>query len=193
MKSNRNCTRSIHIPEYLHVLRHTGRKVLHRPRAQYRVLIGGRLVRIVARRQYKAGLRLVHTRPRQIAVLQARALYVDDALRPDGHLQDHAHGGVQLHRTEQHHVEVLQQRMRVELVQKVHNGVRVQRGRADDHVFLALGAMRRVRAAQLLAFHPREGQLLELEVRAGDARVGWESVICGEILQDRKLSKTTGF
>lgn len=155
-------SRDLNIPEYLHILRHTGREILHRPRSQNRVLVGGRFVRIVARGQYETGLRLVHASARQIAVLQARTLDVDDALRPNRHLQDHAHRGVQLHRAEQHHVKVLQQRMRVELIQEVHDGVCVQRGRTDDHVLFALGAMRRVATAQLLAFHPGEGELLEL-------------------------------
>lgn len=129
------------LPEYLHVLWHTGRKVLHRPRPKYRMLVGCRFVRIVPRGQYEACLRLVHSGSRQITVFQARTLDVDDALRPDRHLQDHSHRGVQLHGTEQHHVEILQQRMGVELVEKVHDRVGMQCGRADDYMLFALGTM----------------------------------------------------
>lgn len=68
-------------------------------------------------------------------------LNVDDALRPNGHLQDHPHRRVQLHGTEQHHIEVLQQGMGIELVEEVHYGVRMQGGGAHHHVLFALGAM----------------------------------------------------
>lgn len=68
-------------------------------------------------------------------------LYIDDSLRPYGHLQYHAHRGVQLHGTQQHHIEILQQWMRVELVEEVHDGVRMQCGRTDHHMLLALRSM----------------------------------------------------
>lgn len=97
-------------------------------------------------------------------------LYVDDALRPNGHLQYHSHRCVQLHGTEQHHIEVLQQGMRIELVQKVHYRIRVQRCRAYDYMLLALSTMRRVAAAQFLALHPSESQLLKLHMKAKGIR-----------------------
>lgn len=100
-------------------------------------------------------------------------LNVNDSLGPDGHLQYHPHRRVELHWAEQHHVVVLQQGMGVELVQEVHDGVGVQRRRADDHVLLALGPVGRVAAAQLLPFHPREGKLFELLTRErGEKRKG---------------------
>lgn len=60
----------------------------------------------------------------------------------------------------------LQQGVRVELVEEVHDGVGVQRGGAHHHVLLALRAVRRVRAAQLLPLHPREGELLQLQIKS---------------------------
>jgi len=52
--------------------------------------------------------------------------------------------------------------MGVELVEEVHDGIRVQGGGAYHHVLLTLGTMGTVAAAQLLALHPREGQLFKL-------------------------------
>ena len=58
--------------------------------------------------------------------------------------------------------------MRVEFVKEIHDGVGLE-GRAADHdVFFALRSMRRVRAAELLPFHPRERELLELWKRDAD-------------------------
>lgn len=55
--------------------------------------------------------------------------------------------------------------MRVEFVKEIHDGVGLE-GRAADHdVFFALSPVRRVGAAQLLPFHPRERELLELRKR----------------------------
>ena len=50
----------------------------------------------------------------------------------------------------------------VELVEEVHDAVGLQRRRDDHHVLLVLSAVTAVRAAHLLALHPRVRQLLEL-------------------------------
>jgi len=50
----------------------------------------------------------------------------------------------------------------VELVEEVHDAVGLQRRRDDYHVLLVLSAVTAVRAAHLLALHPRVRQLLEL-------------------------------
>jgi len=52
--------------------------------------------------------------------------------------------------------------MCIELIEKVHNGVRMQRGGTNNHVVLIRGSMRGIIATQFLALHPSEGQLLEL-------------------------------
>ena len=52
--------------------------------------------------------------------------------------------------------------MWVELIEEIHDGVCLQRGGADDDVFLRLGAMAAVRPALLLTLHPRVRQLLKL-------------------------------
>lgn len=61
------------------------------------------------------------------------------------------------------HLSNLQQGMGIELIQEVHDGVRLQRRAANYHVLLALRSVRRVRAAQLLPLHPRESQLFKLQ------------------------------
>lgn len=61
----------------------------------------------------------------------------------------------------------LQQGMRVEFVEEVHDRVCLERSAADHYVLLALGSVRRVRAAELLPFHPRVRQLLELQNHRG--------------------------
>ena len=58
--------------------------------------------------------------------------------------------------------------MGVELVEEVHDGVGVQRGGADDHVFLVGRPVGGVGAAQLLPLHPRVRQLLELKTKNRD-------------------------
>ena len=55
--------------------------------------------------------------------------------------------------------------MRIKLVEEIHDSVSLQRCAADNHVFLALRSVRRVRATQLLPLHPRESQLLQLFVK----------------------------
>lgn len=52
--------------------------------------------------------------------------------------------------------------MRVEFVKKIHDGVCLKGRTADHDVFFALSSMRRVGSAELLPFHPRERELLEL-------------------------------
>jgi hypothetical protein len=60
--------------EDLNVLRDAWREILDGPRSQYRVLIGRRLIGVVASGENEAGLCLVHASAYQVAVLQARAL-----------------------------------------------------------------------------------------------------------------------
>ena len=57
----------------------------------------------------------------------------------------------------------LQHGVSVELVQEVHDGVSLQRGRADHHVLLCLRPVAAVRSAKLLSLQPRQRQLLELK------------------------------
>lgn len=52
--------------------------------------------------------------------------------------------------------------MCIELIEEVHDGVRMQSRRAHNHMLLALRPMRWVAPPQFLSFHPGEGQLLEL-------------------------------
>lgn len=59
---------------------------------------GGCFICVVSGGQDEAGLCVAHPGPREVGVLEAGALDVDDPLRPHGHLQDHLHGRVQLHR-----------------------------------------------------------------------------------------------
>lgn len=56
-------------PKYLHILRHTRCKILNRPRAQYRMLVGCSLIGIIASGEYEASLGLIHSRTCQIAIL----------------------------------------------------------------------------------------------------------------------------
>jgi len=74
---------------------------------EYRVFVSSGFVGIISRCQNEAGFRLVHPGSGEIAVLQARALYVNYSLRPDRHLQDHPHCGVKLHRRQEHHIIIL--------------------------------------------------------------------------------------
>lgn len=57
----------------------------------------------------------------------------------------------------------LKQGVRVELIEEVHDGVRVQGGAANDHMLLALRPVRRIGAAQLLPLHPCKCQLFKLK------------------------------
>lgn len=62
------------------------------------------------------------------------------------------------HRIDAH----LEKRVSIELIQKVHDGISVERRRANDDVVLIMGSMSRVGPTQLLPLHPGEGQLLKL-------------------------------
>ena len=68
---------------------------------------GGVAVLEVARGDHEAGLGVLHAAARQVAVLERRALDVDDALRPDRDLQDDLHRRVEFGRAHQHHEVVL--------------------------------------------------------------------------------------
>jgi len=52
--------------------------------------------------------------------------------------------------------------MSIEFIEKVHDRVCMERGRADHDVVLIVCPMCRVSPAQLLPLHPRKGQLLKL-------------------------------
>lgn len=60
--------------------------------------------------------------------------------------------------------------MGVELVEEVHDGIRVQRRAAHHDMLLRLSPVGGVGTTQFLAFHPREGQLLKLERKLKNQR-----------------------
>ena len=65
--------------------------------------------------------------------------------------------------------------MSVKLVEEVHDGVGVQSGGANDHVFLVGRPVRGVGSAQLFPLHPRVSQLLKLSTAPGQC----QSQFCG--------------
>lgn len=150
--------------EQMHVLAAVGRKIAYSPRAENAVLIGGLSIVVVACGHDEAGFGVLHLGSRQVGRVESRALDENDALRPDGHLQNHGQILIELTRREQHHVEVLEHGMCVELVEKVHDDVLLQRGGAHDHVAFGLRPLTRVRRAAFLLLHVDQRQLLELEI-----------------------------
>lgn len=154
--------------EQMHVLAAVGREIAYSPRAKYAVLIGGLSIVVVARGHDEARLGVLHLGSRQIGRVERRALDENDALRPDGHLQNHGQILIELAGREQHHVEVLEHGMRVELVEKVHDDVLLQRCGAHDHVTFGLCSLTRVRRATFLLLHVDQRQLLELEYTQTD-------------------------
>jgi hypothetical protein len=95
-------------PNDLYVLGNNWSKVLDGPRAEDRVLIRCSLVGVIPRGENEAGFSLSHSSSNEVSVLEAGALDVNDALTPDRNREDHPHRRVQLHRREENHKVVLE-------------------------------------------------------------------------------------
>ena len=66
----------------------------------------------------------------------------------------------------------LQPRVRVELIEEVHEEVNLEGADAKDDVLLRLRPVAAVVPARLLALHPQVDELLKLKERGGKKRVG---------------------
>lgn len=64
-------------------------------------------VGVVSSGQHETRFGIAHSGPGQVPVFQTRPLNVDYSLCPDRHLENHSHGGVELHRRQKNHEIVL--------------------------------------------------------------------------------------